>query len=277
MIWPAPRSHPVGQALLVSKVTYISNRERSLGTVIMGCLSYTNGRVLELMDNRVEIDVASQITVRVWGIDSDGRPFFQNTTASHLTGDTAMVSGISHPLKAGDVIGIQFDFKKARFSVVAVTDSGVPRKINATVQLLPAQRSPWQELVGTVEKPQFVATASNKRRFVRHKVLFPIEISFEDARRSHMQTSATDIGGRGCYVETLLPLQLGTKVIITFWLDSEKIRTTGMVKASDPGVGMGIEFTALDNIVQERLQSHLDKLDDGLGGHDAAKGASSAD
>jgi len=229
------------------------------------------------MDNPVENGVASQIMVRVWGIDADGRPFFQNVSASNLSGESALILGISHPLRAGDVIGIQFDFKKARFNVVSVTDSGVPRKVNAAVQLLPAQRSPWQELLPTQEKPQFIPTEGNKRRFVRHKVLFPIEISFEDARRSHMQTSATDIGGRGCYVETLLPLQLGTKVIITFWMDEEKIRTTGMVKTSDPGVGMGIEFTALDNLVQERLQAHLDKLDDGLPGRDAAKGASNSD
>jgi len=229
------------------------------------------------MDNSVEHGVGSQIMVRVWGIDAEGRPFFQNTTAIVHSGETALVSGISHPLRAGDVIGIQFDFKKARFNVVSVTDGGVARKINATVQLLAGQRSPWQELMPTEAKTQYVPTASNKRRFVRHKVLFPIEISFEDARRSHMQTSATDIGGRGCYVETLLPLSLGTKVIITFWLDSEKIRTTGMVKASDPGVGMGIEFTALDNVVQERLQAHLDKLDDGLGSRDSAKGATNSE
>jgi hypothetical protein len=244
--------------------------------VVRLLLPYTRERILELMDNSVENSVG-QITVRVWGIDAEGRPFFQNTNASIQSGETAQVTGISHPLRPGDVIGIQFDFKKARFNVVSVSDAGLPRKINCTVQLLSGQRSPWHDLMPAENKPQYVPTNSNKRRFVRHKVLFPIEISFEDARRSHMQTSATDIGGRGCYVETLLPLQLGTKVIITFWLDSEKIRTTGMVKASDPGVGMGIEFTALDNTVQERLQAHLEKLDDGLGSRDNARGASNSD
>jgi len=34
---------------------------------------------------------------------------------------------------------------------------------------------------------------------------------------------------------------------------------------------MGIEFTALDNTVQQRLQEFVEKLDTGLG---AAKGAS---
>ena len=92
-----------------------------------------------------------------------------------------------------------------------------------------------------------------------------------------MQTNATDIGGRGCYVETLLPLAIGTKVTITFWMDSEKIHTSGVVRASDGGVGMGIEFTQLDNHVQDRLQKHLDKLNAGLKGRDAAKGASTSE
>jgi hypothetical protein len=104
-----------------------------------------------------------------------------------------------------------------------------------------------------------------------------LEIGFEDSRRTHMQTNATDIGGRGCYVETLLPLPLGTKVKITFWIDSEKIQTSGVVRASDGGVGMGIEFTQLDDHVQQRLQQYLEKLDVGLTRNDSAKGASSAD
>jgi hypothetical protein len=62
-------------------------------------------------------------------------------------------------------------------------------------------------------------------------------------------------------VETLLPLPKGTEVNIIFWMDSEKIKTNGIVRASDPGVGMGIEFTALDNQIQQRLQQLLEKLD----------------
>jgi hypothetical protein len=104
--------------------------------------------------------------------------------------------------------------------------------------------------------------------------LFPIEIGFPDARRAHMQTNATDIGGRGCYVETLLPLTIGTEVVIIFWMDSEKTTTTGTVRASDPGVGMGIEFTALGSTIQQRLQEFIEKLDTGLG---AARGASNQD
>lgn len=227
------------------------------------------------MDKRPETRVATVILVRVWGMDADGRPFFQNANANNLSSEGGRLSGISHPLKAGDVIGVQHGDKKARFKVVWVLDGGIARQIEAGVQILPNQQTPWRELA-TPDKTE-VAPSKNKRRYVRHKVLFPLEIGFEDARRTHMQTNATDIGGRGCYVETLLPLPLGTKVKITFWMDSEKIQTSGLVRASDGGVGMGIEFTQLDNHVQDRLQKHLDKLDEGLKGREAAKSASNAD
>jgi hypothetical protein len=227
------------------------------------------------MDKRPETRVATVILVRVWGMDADGRPFFQNANATNISSEGAMLSRIAHPLKAGDIIGVQHGDKKARFKVVWVVDAGVVRKIELGVQILPNQQSPWQELA-TPEKAE-VAPSKNKRRYVRHKVLFPLEIGFEDARRTHMQTNATDIGGRGCYVETLLPLQIGTKVKITFWMDSEKVQTSGVVRASDGGVGMGIEFTQLDNQVQDRLQKHLDKLDAGLTRHDSAKSAANAD
>jgi hypothetical protein len=227
------------------------------------------------MDKRPEARVPMIIVVRVWGMDSDGRPFFQNANATNLSSEGALLSGISHPLKAGDVIGVQHEEKKARFKVVWVIDGGVARQIEAGVQILPGQQSPWREL--TKEDKVAIAPAKNKRKYVRHKVLFPMEIGFEDSRRTHMQTNATDIGGRGCYVESMLPLPLGTKVKITFWMDSEKIQTSGVVRASDGGVGMGIEFIQLDNHVQDRLQQHLEKLDAGLTRHDTAKSASNAD
>lgn len=223
------------------------------------------------MDNRPESRAAIQIIVRVWGMDAEGRPFFQNAQASNISSEGALLSGIAHPLKTEDVIGVQHGEKKARFKVVWVVDGGQARKIEAGVQLLPNQRSPWQDLAAWERKD--VSDGKNKRRFTRHKILFPIEISFEDSRRSHLHTSATDIGGRGCYVETLMPLALGTKVNIDFWMDSEKVNTSGIVRASDPGVGMGIEFTALDDHVQERLQAHLEKLDDSFAKGEAAKGA----
>lgn len=227
------------------------------------------------MEKTFESAVADRLLVRVWGMDSDGRPFFQSANADNLSIEGALLVGINHPLKAGDIIGVQHEEKKARFKVLEVVSGGSVRKIDAHVQVLPGQRTPWHDLANPAKKQEYVP--GNKRKYVRHKVLFPLEISFEDVRRTHIHTSATDIGGRGCYVETLLPLPLGTRIHIVFWIDDEKVKTSGIVRASDPGVGMGIEFTDLDNHVQERLQAHLDTLDTGFASGENAKGASGQD
>ncbi len=76
------------------------------------------------MDKRPETRVGNLILVRVWGMDSDGRPFFQNANATNISSEGAMLLGISHLLKAGDVIGVQHEKRKARFKVVWVVDGG---------------------------------------------------------------------------------------------------------------------------------------------------------
>ena len=198
-------------------------------------------------------------------MDGDGKPFFQSATADSLSSEGAQLSHINHDLKIGDVIGIQYGDKKARFEVIWLKPALVPGRNNVGVMILPKQTIPWDEVTAG-NRPEVVRErrGAEKRRFTRHKVQFPIVIGFTDGRRPHMQCSSTDIGGRGCYVETMVPLHINAEVIITFWIDSEKIQTTGIVRASDPGVGMGIEFTALEEHIQKKLQAYLDKIDKGF-------------
>ena len=215
------------------------------------------------MDKRPEPRVTADIPVRIWGMDADGKPFFQSALAASLSSDGAQLTELHHCLKIGDIIGIQYGEKKARFKVIWAHASSAPRKNKAGVQILPDQSTPWTDIT-TENKRAPAKSGAEKRRFVRHKVSFPVVISFEDEHRAHMQCSATDIGGRGCYIETFSPLQLNSAIYITFWLDSDKFRTSAVVRTSDPGVGMGIEFTALKAEIQQRLQAYLEKIDKGF-------------
>lgn len=218
------------------------------------------------MDKRPEARIAADIPVRAWGMDSDGKPFFQNAAASNLSSEGALLSRIHHNLKQGEIIGVQYGDKKARFHIKWIKPSTIPRTFEVGVQILTGQTVPWAEVAGKDKPPAKVAQrgGQEKRRFVRHRVLFPITISFPDNVRSHMQCSSTDIGGRGCYVESLVPLHIGTEIIVTFWIDSHKFTTKAIVRASDPGVGMGIEFTTMEMQIQQQLQEYLEKIDKGF-------------
>ncbi|MBZ5600008.1 MAG: PilZ domain-containing protein [Acidobacteriia bacterium] len=220
------------------------------------------------MQERPEPRVRVDLLVRVWGMGADGHTFFQNAHADNISSGGVQLSGLERQLTAGDTIGVQYGDKKARFRVVWVIDAGPLHKVQAGLQLLEGQECPWkQELAQpAAQAAGGGAGGKNQRKFVRHQIRFPLEIRDERGGGAHMRTSATDISGRGCYVETLLPFPLGTAVQITFWMDSEKVSTVGMVRTSDPGVGMGIEFVGLDEAAQQRFQQLIEGLDTGITG-----------
>ena len=205
------------------------------------------------------------LKVRVWGMGANDQPFFQNATAQNISATGACVYGIEAELKVGDVIAVQYEGKKARCKVIWVVDAGQVQKISVGVNLVEGQPCPWEkELQRTPPEseraPRVAPSDEDKRNFPRHRVPFPIEIRDQDAVGAYMNTKSADISARGCYVETMLPLPVGKVLNISFWLDSERIRTPAVVRSSDGGVGMGIEFTGLDEKTQERLQQQVDTM-----------------
>jgi hypothetical protein len=211
------------------------------------------------MPNRTEPRVSTNLTLRIFGM-CDERPFLQNVRAHNISVRGALLIGLEHKVNAGDLIGVQYGNKKARCRVVWLIDAGPLKKLQVGVQLLEDQECPWNEELSKAETIT-LPSGANKRRFVRRKIRFPLELR-EKHRNAALHTNATDISGRGCYIETLMPFSFGTAVNISFWMDSERVDTHGVVRASDPGVGMGIEFTGLDYQAQERFQRMLETLDE---------------
>ena len=204
------------------------------------------------------------LRIRVWGMGADNQPFHQNAVAQNVSATGACINGLEHELKVGDVVGVQFESKKARCRVVWVMEAGALKKVQVGVQLVVDQECPWLSQLSVEMRSNLpVPTADNRRRFQRHKISFPLE--FRDERvNTPMRVNATDISGNGCYVETAMPLTLTTVLKVDFWIDQEHITASATVRTRDPGVGMGIEFTGLPNDTKKRFQAHLDTLDPGL-------------
>jgi hypothetical protein len=197
---------------------------------------------------------------------ADNQPFHQNANAQNISVTGACICGLEHELKVGDVIGVQYETKKARCKVVWVMEAGGLRKFQVGVQLVADQECPWMsKLPAEVRFNQPTSLPDNRRRFLRHRISFPLE--FRDERvNTPMRVNATDISGNGCYVETVMPLSIATVLRVDFWIDQERISATATVRTRDPGVGMGIEFAGMPDDSKKRFQDHLDKMDPGLSG-----------
>jgi hypothetical protein len=195
---------------------------------------------------------------------ANDHPFNQHAVAQNVSVTGACISGLDHQLKVGDVIGVQYQTKKARCKVIWVMETGGVKKIQTGVQLVADQECPWvSELPIEIRSNLPVPSADNRRRFQRHKISFPLE--FRDERvNTPMRVNATDISGNGCYVETAMPLPVGTVLRVDIWIDQEHVAASATVRTRDPGVGMGIEFTGLPDPTKQRFQAYLDKQDPGL-------------
>ena len=204
------------------------------------------------------------LRLRVWGMVADNQPFHQNAVGQNVSRTGACICGLEHELKVGDVIGVQYENKKARCKVVWVMEAGGIKKVQVGVQLVADQECPWlSQLPTEMRSPLPAASPDNRRQFLRHKISFPLE--FRDERvNTPMRVNATDISGNGCYVETVMPLAVATSLRVDFWIDQERISTTATVRTRDPGVGMGIEFTGLVEDDKNRFQEYLDKQDPGI-------------
>jgi hypothetical protein len=216
-----------------------------------------------MTDKHLEPRVTVDLPVRAWGMSADGRPFSQHARAQNISSDGALLSGIECELKVGDVIGIQCEDKKARCTVEWVMNTGAIKKNQVGVKLLADQECPWKAYL-PIEGAQVVVPPSNKRRFHRHKISLPIELRDERVR-TPMRINATDVSGNGCYVESILPLPLGTLLRVDFWLDSEHLNISGVVRTCDPGVGNGIEFIGLPLEGKQRMQEYLNAIDPQMG------------
>jgi hypothetical protein len=205
------------------------------------------------------------LKVKVWGMGANGQPFFQNAMAQNVSATGACLYGIEQELKVGDVIGVQYEGKKARCKVVWVVDAGALKKMQTGVQLVADQDCPWAAVLppDMQADERTLQRQDNRRKFARHRISFPLELRDERVN-TPLRVNATDISGNGCYVETVMPLEVGTTLRADFWIDQERLSPTAVVRTRDPGVGMGIEFIGLPDDLKSRFQAHLDKINPGM-------------
>jgi len=216
-----------------------------------------------MADHQSEPRLSVDLPVRIWGMSADGRPFSQHARAQNITSEGALISGVESELKVGDVIGVQCEERKTRCTVIRVTNAGPVKKNQVGVKLVAEQECPWKNYL-PMDGATVTIAPSNRRRWHRHKISLPLELRDERVN-APIRINATDVSGNGCYVENMLPFPLGTVLRLDFWLDSERVNITAVVRTCDPGVGNGIEFTGMPVDGKARMQAYLDGIDPPMG------------
>jgi len=102
---------------------------------------------LRIVDRRREERAASQLELLVWGVDMRGERFMQRARARDISLSGALLSGLEGDLRSGDVVGILYANRKARYRVIWVRQSGTENKLQAAVHRVDGDECPWQNVL----------------------------------------------------------------------------------------------------------------------------------
>jgi hypothetical protein len=188
--------------------------------------------------------------VAIWGRDVDGRAFFQNAIIQDVSQRGGLLVGLEHHLAAGDVIGLQYQGTSAWARVAWTAEVVSGCMAQSAIHLLDPKCCPWLPLLqGDV--PAAGVARSERRRFPRRRISLAVEITLEGGH-VHSMTHTSDLSACGCYIESMMPWSIGSRLTLRLWLGPHPIQTAAVVRTSDPGVGMGIEFSGMT--ASDRLQ-----------------------
>ncbi len=106
------------------------------------------------VERRKESRFLFDLPLTVWGVDTKGDRFLQEVRAHDISLSGALLSGLDTDLSSGDVIGVLYSGKKARFRVVWIRYDGAGDKMQVAVHRFTADECPWQELLSGEKAPR---------------------------------------------------------------------------------------------------------------------------
>lgn len=111
----------------------------------------------------------------------------------------------------------------------------------------------------TILPTQTNGVESERRSAVRYQLTVSAEV-VELKSGTRFSTRTTDLGPGGCFVDTLMPLPIGSEVSIRLDKDNINFETTGTVTFSQAGLGMGIAFGEMPPEKQAAFDAWLAEL-----------------
>ena len=105
--------------------------------------------ILGQIDRRSEPRTHANFAVTVWGVDTRGERFLQEVQVRDISFNGALLSGIEADLRSGDVIGLLYQSRKARYRIVWLRYDDGGDKTQAAIHRMEADPCPWDELLKT--------------------------------------------------------------------------------------------------------------------------------
>jgi len=104
-----------------------------------------------------------------------------------------------------------------------------------------------------------VGTSGDRRQANRYNFSATTEV-LEIASGTRVSARAADLSKNGCYLDTLNPFAVGSKVQLCIRWNRAELACSAIVRDSKMGMGMGVAFTDLDDTRKALLESWIEKV-----------------
>ena len=214
--------------------------------------------------SRTEKRIEAVYPIRLWGMDSNGKPFIEAAATLNVSRSGALLKDAPKTISVGDIIGVRVGAQKCRFQVIWVGRHGTLDDGYVGLKTLDKGKRVW-DVKGLDDAADdidtYVRPPQRENRLLRRlKCALSAEVG-ADARAARARVFITDISIGGCYVSMPSPCSLEAKLTIGLWLDEKtKVWLDGIVISRHAGVGMGIKFLSLSRTNVEELNRLMEKL-----------------
>ncbi len=204
--------------------------------------------------------VKATLPVRIFGMDSSGHPFSEQVRTHNISKRGALLTGVTTPLKAGEVIGLAHSDRKSRFRVAWVAAATSFQAGQIGIEDMGPAGSIWVVPVPKAEQEDkfMVPRTEDRRRHPRFKTDVAAELRVPGG--VPVWGKLSDISAGGCYLEMMVPFQIGMKLKLTLWIEETKVFLQGIIISSHRGYGCGIKFTEMTKADRDVLDQFIEKL-----------------
>lgn len=225
------------------------------------------------MSTRKSPRVTKRMPVRIFGMDSAGKPFSSSAETLDISTAGARLVGVYQFNVPGETIGLEVKGKKGRFLVVWVGKKGTKVEGQIGIRSVESISMVWEMSTPAdipAPFPRTTAAAAGTKPAVTRATL-PLAVGSRPhdrrgAKRLAVKAGAkvtplgqklegqntgwgicTDLSRTGCYIETVFPLPQDSRLDVTLRLEGREIHASAVVRSSKPNWGMGIQFLKLSD------------------------------
>ena len=111
----------------------------------------------------------------------------------------------------------------------------------------------------TKENSHETTEVVERRLKTRHAFSATAEVT-DLASGARLSTRAADLSQRGCYLDSLNPSPVGANIRLRITWAGAELVCHAVVRDSQPGMGMGVAFTDLDDARKALIENWIERL-----------------